>query len=266
MLQRYGVTVLDFDHTYIPQKAFHNHGFEWIDLSDIDSANRYCDKNSFEKIYSRLQKRRNRGFTFIGSGNYHYVSLLLLSEIKEPFTLVLFDHHTDMLHSPSESIITCGSWVLAALEHLPLLKKVIMIGVEEESSAAIRKFFKKKLAIFPMQMVGGDENLPGKIIAEIDTNAVYISVDKDVLSESEVMTDWDQGKLTLEKLDALLFYITSAKKIIGEDVCGEYPRSAIEYYNEEIKQIIQKNERANLNILKIALKAERSAESNEYRP
>lgn len=258
-MTQYGVTVLDFDHTYWPQKAFHEPPFEWIDLSDIDSAKRYCEKESFEAIDKRVKQRHNRGLTFIGSGNYHYVSFLLLSEIQEPFTLVLFDHHTDMLQSPSKNIITCGSWVLHALEFLPLLKKVIVIGVEQEFSASIPACFKEKVAVFPHQKVSDDPLLSSKIMAEIQTSAVYISIDKDVLSETEVHTDWDQGNLSLEKLDKLLWFILSRKKIIGEDICGEYPLSAIEYYDQEMKQIIKKNESCNINLLKLALKSKQVA-------
>ena len=47
-------------------------------------------------IKRALNRRKNKGITFIGSGNYHYVSHLLLEEINKPFTLILFDHHTDM--------------------------------------------------------------------------------------------------------------------------------------------------------------------------
>lgn len=234
----------------------HRADFEWVDLSDIESVKRYCEKKSFAAIYNRVRKRRNRGITFIGSGNYHYVSFLLLSEIKEPFTLILFDYHTDMLENPDANIISCGSWVLHALKYLPQLKKVIIIGVEEALAKAIPKLYQEKVIAFPHHRVDLDPELPRKLIAEINTNAVYISIDKDVLSESEVYTDWEQGTLTLEKLEEMLWYISTRKKIVGEDICGEYPRSAIEYYQQGMKQIVEKNERANLNILKIALKAE----------
>lgn len=62
-----------------------------------------------------------------------------------------------------------------------------------------------------------------------------------------------KGNLSLQQLDALLICITSRKKNIGEDICGEYPRSAVEYYKPDYKRIIKKNEMANKNIIKLTL-------------
>jgi hypothetical protein len=54
------------------------------------------------------------------------------------------------------------------------------------------------------------------------TDAVWISIDKDVLPEDEVVTNWDQGHMPLDALLAFLDAIRSRKRIIGADICGEY--------------------------------------------
>ena len=47
-------------------------------------------------IKRALNRRKIKGITFIGSGNYHYVSYFIIRRNKQAFTLILFDHHTDM--------------------------------------------------------------------------------------------------------------------------------------------------------------------------
>ena len=49
---------------------------------------------------------------------------------------------------------------------------------------------------------------------------LYISLDKDALTEQYAVTDWDQGEMTLDDLERLL-YMLSRHKIIGLDICGD---------------------------------------------
>lgn len=50
---------------------------------------------------------------------------------------------------------------------------------------------------------------------------IYISIDKDVLSENEYKTNWDQGDMSVEELLDILELICSRRNVIGIDVCGE---------------------------------------------
>ena len=52
-----------------------------------------------------------------------------------------------------------------------------------------------------------------------------ISIDKDVLSKDFASTDWDQGTMTLESLEALLKAYSAGREIIGADICGCFPES-----------------------------------------
>lgn len=52
-------------------------------------------------------------------------------------------------------------------------------------------------------------------------DAVYISIDKDVLSRDFARTNWDQGEMTLDALFASIERIALNHRIIGIDVCGE---------------------------------------------
>ncbi|CCQ93387.1 conserved hypothetical protein [[Clostridium] ultunense Esp] len=243
------VTVLNFDETYKFQRQFKRPIYEWIDLSDIRSTNRYCEMDSLSKIQQRVKKRKNRGITFLGSGNYHYVSLLFLSEIAEPFTLILFDHHTDMMEAPSYSIISCGSWVLQALDRLPMLHKVIIVGAEKELENQIPPHMREKVSIFLNESSGTIDSLSHRIVSHIPTKTVYISIDKDVLDRTEVVTDWDQGNMKIHELVRLVRSILSHYTVSGVDICGEYPLSPLEILQAESEQCIRKNELANRLIL-----------------
>ncbi len=50
---------------------------------------------------------------------------------------------------------------------------------------------------------------------------VYLSIDKDVLSEEYARTNWDQGQLSLKLLQEILQWICSRNRILGVDICGE---------------------------------------------
>ena len=50
---------------------------------------------------------------------------------------------------------------------------------------------------------------------------LYISIDKDALSPSYAVTNWDQGSLTLDALKDCITTLASGRRILGIDICGE---------------------------------------------
>ncbi|SFJ64987.1 hypothetical protein SAMN05421852_11542 [Thermoflavimicrobium dichotomicum] len=85
------VTLLNFDDAYPWQHKLSDFADEWIELKDITEANLFCTHKALTEIGHRLSERSGRGITFIGKGNYHYVTYLLLSEFNRPFSLILFE-------------------------------------------------------------------------------------------------------------------------------------------------------------------------------
>lgn len=249
------VTILNFDQVYETQLFYRTIDYEWIDLSHLKNVSRYCEPEPLAEISRRLKGRSRKGITFVGTGNYHYVSYLLLKEIVEPFTLVLFDYHTDLLPGIDGSdLISCGSWVLRSLEELLHLQQVIIVGANQELESIIPPGYTGKVRLYSRQMVRSKQNCWKDIVAAIATEAVYISIDKDVLTEDEAITNWDQGDMTLDRLLFIIRQISRHKRLLGLDVCGEYPATIADCYSRKNRVAIAKNNRANGKILAAALK------------
>ncbi|WP_027094201.1 arginase family protein [Cohnella thermotolerans] len=244
-LLHHDVTVLNFDHLYMQQPQLADRADEWIELSNIPSTNLFCTQEALAEIRRRLSARKANGITYIGSGNYHYVSYAFLSEIDRPFSLVLFDNHTDAKRSDNlPGLLTCGSWVAEALTRLPQLQQVVWVGVHT-GSLPDNPSIRSKMVWLP------DLEHPEQLLSSLVANDIYISIDKDVLDEADAVTNWDQGKMRLKQLIMALHSLVENKNIIGIDVCGELrvPPADVWRYSEGIRL----NEQANLAILEAVL-------------
>ncbi|MBB5324987.1 arginase family enzyme [Anoxybacillus tepidamans] len=241
--QRRGVTFLNIDGTYVSQRRLLRLPHEWIDLTDVEQTNLYCETHSLQEIERRLAHHSRKGIVFIGSGNYHYVSYLLMKHIIEPFTLVLFDHHTD-LGAGQEAMISCGSWVSYAIT-IPFLKKVMIVG------ATVQQYphLSSNITIFPSSL-----RSPKLLLSHITTENVYISIDKDVLCRDDAVTNWDQGTMTLSFLLQCLKGLLAHKNVVGVDVCGEYPQASVDLFHPMSREANRKNEYANLCIAETCLR------------
>ncbi len=178
---------------------------EYVDCRSMQGTNCYCDDIAKEELRQKIASFGPEGVHFFDSGNYHYVSLLWLEKIEEDFALVLFDNHPDMQPPSFGDITSCGGWVKEAIETMPHLKRVYMVGVDET--------LLEELEPLPSQVVRGlpqDEALP-----------IYISLDKDVMMEEYARTDWSQGSMTLVELEEHLRGLLADYRIIGVDICGE---------------------------------------------
>lgn len=232
------VTFLNFDHAYTQQPHLLSETpHRWIDLDDLEEVNLYCSPKALQQIKARLQTLSSPTITFIGSGNYHYVSYLFLEKIDEPFTLVLFDHHSDCQESPT---LSCGSWVHYAMDHLEQLQKVILIGIHPQDRPPI---------LSHQSIISWTtSDLPSLAwLKTIETEAVYISIDKDVLHPTWAYTNWDHGEMSLNLLLSYLDELVKEKRIVGIDVCGEWPYHPLG--DRTSYQYLKKNERANQAIL-----------------
>jgi arginase family enzyme len=247
------IALLNFDGTLRKQKLLRVYPGEWIDFSDLTGCQGYCETAALKKIQNRLQSRKFRGITLIGNGNYHYVTYLLLAEIKQPFSLILFDHHTDLSLNDDLSIISCGSWVTFAIKTLPLLKHVIIIGANTANPHGDYGNIPEQVTVISEHEVKHSSvaAMEKKIRSILQDQPIYISVDKDVLDEEHAATNWDQGSMTLRQLLYLIRDLKTTNPIVGVDICGEMPLSPVDFLSAELVRHIQKNEIANRAIVDI---------------
>lgn len=197
---------------------------------------------------------------FLGSGDFHHVSSLLidlaLENVSEPVTIIHIDNHPDWVHFPSG--LHCGSWVNHVADH-PAVDRVITIGVcssdlasPERKGANLGLLASGRLELYPFhhspsrvnshlgdrssfeqrsgylhwRTIGelGFEHFLELLMGRIDTEAVYISLDKDVLCPLDAITNWDQGQMKLADILCLLVEIGKSHRILGADVTGDYSR------------------------------------------
>ncbi|MDI6601660.1 MAG: arginase family protein [Thermoanaerobacteraceae bacterium] len=217
-----------------------------VDLKAIDGLRLMADSDSFKKA-SSLFSFISSSVTFIGGGDYHHLSLAILMKIKVPFTLIVFDNHTDLMDMNS-GYISCGSWIRESFR-LSKLKGVIIIGVNPGDEAL--KFvhpFSKPVRIIPFARHLNDRVIDA-VLREIDTKDIYISIDKDVLNKKWAITNWNQGSMDLEELLDYLHVLINAKNLIGLDICGEWKIYDRLFMTEYDIKAVKKNEAVNIKIL-----------------
>ena len=249
------ICILNFNHTYENQDFYKKKDYKIIDLYDLKNVSRYCDKKTLNIIRKKLYDIENYKIKFIDSGNYHYISYLILEKIKKPFVLVLFDHHTDMQPSYFEELMSCGCWVKKTLDDNEYIEKVVLIGNKEELINSVEEKYKSKIICFSEEYIKGNYKWE-EFSLNID-KPIYISIDKDVLNNYESKTDWDQGSLTLEELKKIYINICANHTIIGIDICGD---SAVNNDLFSENNII--NNKSNKKILDIIAEEESIYESN----
>lgn len=214
---------LDFDGVYKEQiwRQLLNKRIKSLRPTWNSGINGFCSPQAEKILTEALITLEPPALTFLGSGNYHYLSYLLLQKIKEPFSLVLFDYHSDMQDSLCADLLSCGNWVKFALRYCTNLKQVFIVGISEGYSANIQTIAKKEVFVFSeKRLVDNNWLIDFENLAQYP---LYISIDKDVFDISLVHTNWDHGSMDYATIDAFFRFISSRYDIVGADICGEYP-------------------------------------------
>lgn len=253
--------VFDFTQCYPKRKE---PGLEWHDCSAIGGSRLYCSRDAGKKIKALIAPAGVSGIHFIDSGDYHYISKIMTDFIKEPFTLVLIDHHTDMQDaSLGGDILSCGNWAKKVLQENPYLQRLVLIGQEKKVLDKLQSGARQQETDGKLVEISYEELKNGKAHEKIkelpDEVPVYISIDKDVLDEKYAVTNWDQGKMSMGMLEQILKTLVTEYDVIGVDICGMYPEenSLPEYLraervnirsDEELYRFLQKISFAGLHI------------------
>ena len=166
------------------------------DWREMEGTNCYCDEAARAQILALLPESLPR-LRWIDTGDYHYMSHLLATRQKEPFHLVLLDHHPDDQEPAFGGVLSCGSWVREMRQANPMLRDVLSIGPENCPS-----------------------RIPEGWIEGHAGERVYISLDKDVMDRAWARTDWSQGTHSLEQVKAILREIIGRMDVVALDICG----------------------------------------------
>jgi len=186
---------------------------------------------------------------FAGSGDFHHVTPLLIERALAAsgagaVTVVHFDNHPDWVRF--ENGLHCGSWVGRAAR-LPGVARVITVGVcsgdidrPETKRADLDLVSERRVELYPYRTpdggpalrVGGQEwpsieavgegGFVDLLMSRITTPAIYVTIDKDVLRSADAVTNWDQGRLSLEGLETLVRAVATRARVIGADVVGDW--------------------------------------------
>ena len=202
----------NFTGVYEKQDFYKDYSYDLFNDRALNGVRGYMDEEARKYLLEEIKERSNlSSIHLLDSGNYHHLSRVYLDLIKEPFNLVVYDNHTDMQFSAFGNILSCGSWIADAYESLYYLKKIIVIGANSKYIEAC-EFNKDERVIFAdsINEVSLGNDLP-----------IYISIDKDVISENEFISDWDQGIMPVSTLIKELKCLRDSFRIVGVDICGE---------------------------------------------
>lgn len=239
--------ILDFDQSVKPLPEEKR-----ISLGHFQEAVRLgCTLKTFSKLNTFLDDQQLPSGTqkegvcpvFIGSGDYHHISHLLISRfqsLQQPLKVIVFDNHPDNMLYPFG--IHCGSWIWH-LSQLPFVKEIHVLGINSSDVEIkhalenhLRALIKDKVHYWCVQKnlawmkwLGIHRSYSFDSIKTMiraffnefsnNTNPVYLSIDKDVLSEKDVHTNWDQGVMKLSELKEAI--IRLKPYIVGCDITGE---------------------------------------------
>ena len=218
--------IMNFSGIYKNQSFYKDHAEKeifWTELSDLSGCNCYCDAEAADRICGEIQNYTGNGIHFIDSGNYHYMTRLWLEKQQVPFRLLVFDNHTDMQPPAFGGLLSCGGWIAASLEELPLLQEVILVGPDEEAYVQVESELQQKVCFLSrekLSMMTAEEK--EDFFKNLDADLpLYISVDKDVLCKEDASTTWSQGDMHLSELMSFLEVVLELQNVVGMDVCGE---------------------------------------------
>lgn len=232
------IMIMNFSGIYREEHFYERIKTTWAEVQGIPGTNCYCDDEAAEVLRDKIREFPVKGIHFIDSGNYHYMSRIWLEKMNRPFRLLVFDNHTDMQLPAFGGILSCGGWIAAALEELPLLKEVLLCGPDEEAFCQVPEELKGRVRFLSReklkagQMEAGQPDAGRKrgvqdFFAEIPADMpVYLSIDKDILCPEDACTAWSQGDLRrrelLEYLEIVLEKLESmGQQLAGVDICGE---------------------------------------------
>ena len=215
--------ILDFTGIYERENLHKNFSGTWVSLKDVYSCRGMVSREAGKIIAGRIGKPSLGGIHFLDSGDYHYMTKFFTDQIRQRFTLILIDHHTDLFKPRFPGVLTCGSWAREVLRENRYLDKLIIIGTD--SLEVERDYGRLSPKIITVSEKEIQENKGRKKLEKVlsEESPIYISLDKDILKEETVQTNWNQGQMDLKTLRQIFGYLLETYEVLGVDICGEDP-------------------------------------------
>jgi arginase family enzyme len=234
--------ILDFDASVRPLPDT-----EVVPLGDMQEAIRFGCRmpvlRAIGKRFAPVLDALAPQTVFLGSGDYHHVSYLLIERLRilgAQLQIVVFDNHPDNMRYPFG--IHCGSWVWH-VSRLPFVARVHVVGITSNDVEGghlwenhllplylgkVRYWcVKRNLRVMrtlgvrysrSFQTVEALLDAFGNAVAS-SGEPIYLSIDKDVLAADVVNTNWDQGVMRLEELTSAIRPFLG--RLVGSDVTGD---------------------------------------------
>lgn len=217
-----------------------------------------ANRSALNTLAARLGSPARGEIYFYGSGDFHHLSHLFVSRLDQPVSVVHFDNHPDWTRFPRT--LNCGSWVSRLLEQRNVARVVTLGPCSSDLSAPQLKgadlpvLRAGRLEVHPMAsgatfyagpgfeaagvrgvmgvasdglrwdgLEDGDFSARMEAIAvQLPPTPLWITLDKDVLGPSEAVTNWDQGRLPLDRVLQAITLFAQHRPVLGMDVCGDY--------------------------------------------
>ena len=120
--------IMNFSGIYREEDFWEGQEPVWFDFQKLQGVNCYCTPEAEAAIKEKICDLPVQGIHFLDSGNYHYLSKFWLEKIQEPFSLLVFDNHTDMQEAAFFGLLSCGSWAGEVLDTHELLSHLCVAG------------------------------------------------------------------------------------------------------------------------------------------
>ena len=217
-------------------------------------ACRFAQFDAFQRdLADRLGSAVDGGptVTFVGSGDFHHVSLALLRRQTGPFNLLVLDKHPDWMRGVA--LLHCGTWLNHAAR-LPLARHVFHAGGDVDFDnayrwlapwdllragrlrvlPAVRSFRSGRWAGIQHEPLRRHPEAPvtpermDELLCPYRNDLarwpLYVSVDKDVMRSADAAVNWDSGLLELCEATVILdaFRRAANGELAGMDLVGDW--------------------------------------------
>ncbi len=250
------VRLFDLDGSVADQPLVCQRATRLVDLRPWGPRLRMaCGWDAFRRFEIDLSRRLGAtrdlpAVTFLGSGDFHHLSLALVRRISRPVNLLLIDNHPDWMRGVP--LLHCGTWLYHAARS-PLVRRVFHVGGEIDFDNHYRwlapwgMLQPGKIVVLPSVRCftgGGWAKVPHKPLREspgeemtvrrlddllrpwrdeLASAPLYVSLDRDVIRETESVSNWDHGRLTSrEVLKVLRAFRAMSRGLAGMDVVGDW--------------------------------------------